>query len=185
MSYKPVYGELQILAPIPCVSCSCYNDETRDLVILLVHVFVTLSRLLGPGGIRSVVAESVLVKQQLLILNRSRERAPRLRASDRFVAGLCTLFVQPARVIRSAIVLKPSTLLNFHQARSLPNIASGLKTQWLYGLGDEARDAAGMRPSSSPGCTFSFRRVLESLDSGVRICVRKSCRNLQKSARIA
>jgi len=27
---------------------------------------------LGPGGIRSVVAESVLIKQQLLILNRSR-----------------------------------------------------------------------------------------------------------------
>jgi hypothetical protein len=43
-----------------------------DLVILFVHVIVTLSRLLGPGGIRSVVAESVLVKQQLLILNRSR-----------------------------------------------------------------------------------------------------------------
>jgi hypothetical protein len=62
-----------------------------------------------------VVAESVLVKQQLLILNRSRQRAPSLRASDRFVAGLCALFMQPTRVIRSAIVLKPSTLLNFHQ----------------------------------------------------------------------
>jgi hypothetical protein len=70
---------------------------------------------LGPVGIRSVVAESVLVKQQLLILNRSRQRAPSLRASDRFVAGLCALFMQPTRVIRSAIVLKPSTLLNFHQ----------------------------------------------------------------------
>ena len=88
----------------------------RDLVILFVHVIVTLSRLWGPGGIRSVVAESVLVKQQLLILNRSRQRAPNLRASDRFVAGLCALFMQPTRVIRSAIVLKPSTLLNFHQA---------------------------------------------------------------------
>ena len=111
-----VSGELLILAPIPCVSRSCYNAEMRDLVILLVHVIVTLSRLLGPGGIRSVVAESVLVKQQLLILNRSRQRAPSLRASDRFIAGLCALFMQPTRVIRSAIVLKPSTLLNFHQA---------------------------------------------------------------------
>ena len=88
----------------------------RDLVILPVHVIVTLSRLFGPGGIRSVVAESVLVKQQLLILNRSRQRAPNLRASDRFVAGLCALFMQPIRLIRSAIVLKPSTLLNLHQA---------------------------------------------------------------------
>jgi len=88
----------------------------RDLVILLVHVIVTLSRLLGPGGIRSVGAESVLVKQQLLILNRSRQRAPNLGASDRFVAGLCALFMRPSRLIRSAIALKPSTLLSLHRA---------------------------------------------------------------------
>ncbi len=63
-----------------------------------------------------MVAESVLVKQQLLILNRSRQRTQNLRASDRVVAGLCVLLVQPTRLIRSAIVLKPSTLLNLHQA---------------------------------------------------------------------
>jgi hypothetical protein len=33
------------------------------------HLLVTVARLAGPGGVRSVVAESVLVKQQLLILN--------------------------------------------------------------------------------------------------------------------
>ncbi len=76
---------------------------------------VTISRLLGPGGIRSVVAESVLVKQQFLILNRSRQRSPNLLISERLVAGLCTLLIRPARLIRSAIVLKPSTLLHFHQ----------------------------------------------------------------------
>jgi putative transposase len=87
----------------------------RDLVILFVHIIATLARLVGPGGIRSVVAESVLVKQQLLILNRSRQRAPNLRSSDRLVAGLCALFIRPARLVRSAIVLKPSTLLNLHR----------------------------------------------------------------------
>ena len=87
----------------------------HDLVILLVHIIATLARLLGPGGIRSVVAESVLVKQQLLILNRSRQRAPNLRSSDRLVVGLCALLICPARLIRSAIVLKPSTLLNLHR----------------------------------------------------------------------
>jgi putative transposase len=88
----------------------------RNLVILFIHVIATLFRLCGPGGIRSVVAESVIIKHQLLILNRSRKRAPNLRASDRFIAGLCALFMQPTRLIRSAIVLKPSTLLNLHQA---------------------------------------------------------------------
>src|SRR5712671_4630594 len=88
----------------------------RELVILFVHALATLARLWGPGGIRSVVAESVLVKQQLLILNRSRQRSPNLRTSDRLVAGLCALLIRPARLIRSAIVQRPSTLLSLHQA---------------------------------------------------------------------
>ena len=88
----------------------------RDPIILLVHLIATLARLMGPGGLRSVVAESVLVKQQLLMLNRSRHRAPNLCASDRILAGVCALFMRPARVIRSAIVLRPSTILEFHRA---------------------------------------------------------------------
>jgi putative transposase len=51
----------------------------------------------------------------MLILNRGRGRSPNLRASDRIITGLCTLLMRPARVLRSAIVLKPSTLLHFHQ----------------------------------------------------------------------
>jgi putative transposase len=63
-----------------------------------------------------VVAESVLVKHQLLILNRSRKRSPNLRFSDRMVAGLWALLMRPGRLIRSAIILKPSTLLSLHRA---------------------------------------------------------------------
>jgi putative transposase len=32
----------------------------------------------------------------------------------RIIAGLCTLFIRPRRVLRSAIALKPSTLLHLH-----------------------------------------------------------------------
>jgi hypothetical protein len=61
-----------------------------------------------------VVAESALIRHQLLILNRERKRAPNLRITDRIAAGLFTLFLNPARILRSAIVLKPSTLLHLH-----------------------------------------------------------------------
>src|SRR5216684_4075287 len=88
----------------------------RDLVILFIHLLTTAARLAGRGGLRSVVAESVLLKHQLLILNRSRQRAPPLRLSDRLVAGGCALLMPPSRLIRSAIVLKPSTLLRLHHA---------------------------------------------------------------------
>jgi len=63
----------------------------RDLAVLFLHVLATIARLAGPGGARAVVAESVLVKQQLLILNRSRRRSPHLRRADRIVAGVCAL----------------------------------------------------------------------------------------------
>ena len=95
----------------------------RDLAVLFLHLLATVARLAGPGGARSVVAESVLVKHQLLILNRSRKRSPNLRLSDRVVAGLCALFMRPGRLIRSAIVLKPSTLLRLHRALTNGNIA--------------------------------------------------------------
>ena len=38
----------------------------RDLAVLFLHLLTTVVRLAGPGGARSVVAESVLVNQQLL-----------------------------------------------------------------------------------------------------------------------
>jgi uncharacterized protein YdhG (YjbR/CyaY superfamily) len=67
----------------------------RDLAVLFLHLLVTVARLAAPSGARSVVAESVLVKHQLLILNRSRKRSPNLRPSDRVVAGLCAVFIRP------------------------------------------------------------------------------------------
>ncbi len=88
----------------------------RDLIILVIHLVSTLARLLGPGGIRSLVAELILIKHQLLILNRSRQRSPNLRAWDRILAGICALLMRPSRLLRSAIVVKPSTILDFHRA---------------------------------------------------------------------
>jgi putative transposase len=87
----------------------------RDLAVLLLHVLATVARVAGPGGVRAVVAESLLLKQQLLILNRSRTRSPRLEFRERVVAGICALVMRPGRLIRTAIVLKPSTLLRFHR----------------------------------------------------------------------
>ena len=87
----------------------------RDLAILLLHLITITLRLLRPGGVRSIIAESLLVKQQLLIVNRSRQRGPNLRTIDRIVSGLCALLMRPTRVVRSAIILKPSTVFAFHR----------------------------------------------------------------------
>jgi hypothetical protein len=88
----------------------------RDLFILIFHLITTVIRLVRPGGLRAVVAESVLTKHQMLILNRSRRRAPNLYIWDRLIAGFCSLWIKPSRLRKVAIALKPSTLLSFHRA---------------------------------------------------------------------
>lgn len=60
----------------------------KDLLILLAHLLTTIAKRLSPGGPKNVVADSVLMKQQLLIMNRVRRRAPNLTALDRFLLGL-------------------------------------------------------------------------------------------------
>jgi len=90
----------------------------RHLLVLFIHFLATLARLLGPGGVRSIVAESLLLKHQLLLLNGSRQRSPNLCACDRILGGGMALLVRPTRLLRSAIVLKPSTLLGLHKALS-------------------------------------------------------------------
>ena len=72
----------------------------RDIFALFLHVIVTVIRFARPDGLRSVVAESALIRHQLLILNRGRKRAPNLRVSDLIIAGLCTLLMRPVRVLR-------------------------------------------------------------------------------------
>ncbi len=88
----------------------------RSLLILLVHALTTFARRLGPGGIKAVLAENLLLKQQLLLVHRSRRRAPALLPADRFVLGWLSLFDAHRRLRRAAVVIKPSTLLRLHRA---------------------------------------------------------------------
>jgi len=88
----------------------------KNLALLLIHLLTTLAKLLGPGGAKAIVADSLLMKQQLLVINRSRKRAPNLSVIDRFLLGFWSLFLRPHHIRRSAIILRPSTLLRFHEA---------------------------------------------------------------------
>jgi len=63
-----------------------------------------------------VIEENLLLKQQLFIHSRSRRRAPNLTNQDRTLPGLLSLFLNPRRITRAAIILKPSTLLSIHNA---------------------------------------------------------------------
>ena len=88
----------------------------RTALLLIVHLLAVAARLLKPGGVRSVIAENLLLKQQLIVLGRSRNKAPNFRTSDRFILGGLSLFISARRRFMTAVILKPSTLFRFHKA---------------------------------------------------------------------
>ncbi len=57
--------------PYPCF-------PMKDLIMLFLHLLATIARLLGPAGAQADVADSLLMKQQFLIVNRSRQLLPAL-----------------------------------------------------------------------------------------------------------
>src|SRR5215468_1088969 len=103
------------------------------LLILAVHLLATIAKLLRPGGVRAVMAESLLLRHQLVISSRARRRAPNLNSFDRFVMGLGSLFVPVSRLPKLAVILKPRTLLRFHKA------LKRRKYRWLFSSDGQRR----------------------------------------------
>jgi hypothetical protein len=87
----------------------------KDIALIMTHLAVTVAKLFGPSGARAVVAENILLKQQLIVLRRPQRRAPNLIVWDRFLFGFGSLFLSPGRIRKVAIGLQPSTLLKFHE----------------------------------------------------------------------
>ena len=85
----------------------------KEILITLLHLAVTTAKLCGPGGARAVIAENLLLKQQLIVLRRARQRARNLTLSDRLFCGVGSLFLSPGRIRKVAIAVR---LLAFHQA---------------------------------------------------------------------
>ena len=86
------------------------------LFLLFAHILATFAKLLRPGGAKALVSENLLLKQQLLIIGRSRKRAPNLTPYDRIYLGLLATLLGPRRTKRSSIIIRPSTFHRFHEA---------------------------------------------------------------------
>jgi putative transposase len=115
----------------------------RELLILAIHLLATFAKLLRPSGVRALAAESLLLKHQLLISNRSRQRAPNLTTCDRLVLGLTTLFLRPGRIAKLSVVLSPATLFKYHKA------LVDRKYRLLFSASSPRRKPGPKGPSSS------------------------------------
>jgi len=83
---------------------------------VLLRLLTAFSRLLGQDGVKALVAENIALRQQLIVLSRQRTKAPNLRTGDRIILALSSLLVRARRLPKIAVVVRPSTLLQFHRA---------------------------------------------------------------------
>ena len=148
----------------------------KDLLVLLAHLLTTIAKLLGPGVTRAVVADSLLMKQQLLVINRSRRRAPNLSALDRFLLGFWSLFLDLHRIRRAAVTIRPSTLLKFH------GLLIKQKYRLLYSAGKKGKpgpkgpskelvDAIVELKQRNPG--FGCRRIAQQVANAFGVDIGK------------
>jgi hypothetical protein len=85
---RPVHGEFLFHHEYHKLSYFCFqarillSDCMRDVIYLLFHLLTTLAALIKPGGARAVIAENLLLKQQLIIHGRSRWGWPKYISSD-------------------------------------------------------------------------------------------------------
>ena len=88
---------------------------------------------------KALIAENLLLKQPLFLIIRSRKCAPNLKPLDRLLLGLWTIFLDPRRIKRAALLVQPSTLLRCQQAL----------IKWKYPLLDSS-PKSGTRSPKGP-----------------------------------
>src|SRR4051794_16510448 len=88
----------------------------RNVLLTLLHLAVVAARLCGPGGVRAVMAENLLLKPQLIVMRRARRRAPNLTWSVRPPLRTHVALSEFGSHSEAGDRLPPSTLLAFHQA---------------------------------------------------------------------
>jgi transposase InsO family protein len=84
------------------------------LFTLLAYLLRSIVVVVRPGGCRSIIAENLLLKQQLSVLNRARKRAPNLPPIQRLFFAVWCQLLKRSRIERAAIVVRPSTLFRIH-----------------------------------------------------------------------
>lgn len=118
-----VHGEFLIQVKLPQnkqsfepISAVIFLIQMKTFLVLFAQALVKHAKMMRPNGKKTIIAENLLLKHQLIVINRTRKRAPNLSALDRFVLGCCSLFISQRRLTKLTVIFQPSTLLKFHKA---------------------------------------------------------------------
>jgi putative transposase len=131
----------------------------NEIIALLLHLLLRSAKFFKRSGARALLAENLLLKHQFPVLERSHRRAPYLHPFDRLLFGFWTSFLSPRRLLRAAVILKPSTLLRFDR------LLRQCKHRFLY----------ASRPKRKPGPGGPSPELIQAICEFKRRNQRFSC----------
>jgi putative transposase len=129
------------------------------LFTVFAHLLRNVAVLFRPGGSKSIIAENLLLKQQLLVLNRSRKRAPHIPPIQRLFFAFWCQFLKRHRIERSPITVRPSTLFRMHAAL----------------VRRKYRDLFSSKPRRKPGPKGPSSEVIQAIIEFKRRNPRRGC----------
>ena len=88
----------------------------KEFFRVFYHLASCIIRLLRPGGVKSIAAENLILRQQLITIERTRKRSPHLTQADRTLFAMLAQIIPRNRLQKLAIIVKPATILKFHRA---------------------------------------------------------------------
>jgi len=113
-----------------------------NLVVFIFSFVCVWLRILKPGGVRTIAAENIALRKQLITLTRHKKRSPKLSTHDRIFFGLLTSMIGAKRLSRIAIALKPATGLEIDKdvvrrvlSKHYKNYPENTGPSWLTFIG--------------------------------------------------
>ncbi len=88
----------------------------KDVLLLLYYFVACIIKMLRPGGMKPITAENLILRQQLIVINRTRLRSPKLTQTDRTLFAILAQIISQHRLRKLSIIVKPTIILNFHRA---------------------------------------------------------------------
>ncbi|MBT5927943.1 MAG: hypothetical protein HOH33_15130 [Verrucomicrobia bacterium] len=96
----------------------------NELFMVVGHLLHVIARLMRPGGTRTLIAENLLLKQQMVVLNRGRSRAPNVPSVQKLILGFLSSLIPKRRLTKASVSVLPLTtvkLASFDQRMNFSN----------------------------------------------------------------
>jgi hypothetical protein len=87
-----------------------------EIIELPINFITTAVKLLMPGGVKVAMAETIAMKQQLIVMNRVCKRSPALATRGRFLLSMLAMIIGERSLQKVVVSLKPATILESHKA---------------------------------------------------------------------